>query len=108
MPETVYVNGAPVEMPPNASAAAAVGAAGGAAPRRSVTGQPRGPLCGMGICFECRATIDGEPHGLSCQTPCTPGLNVVTDQPEASATATHQPSLTLPARPIAEQAFDVL
>lgn len=35
--------------------------------RLSVTGEPRGPLCGMGICFECRATIDGKPHVRTCQ-----------------------------------------
>src|SRR4051812_50091420 len=99
MPDTVFVNGAAVEMRPNSSAAAAVGVAGVPATRRSVTGQPRGPLCGMGICFECRATIDGEPHRLTCQTPSAPGLNVVTDQPEAPARTTHQPSLTLRAGP---------
>src|SRR6266516_4430518 len=108
MPETVFVNGAAVEMPPNASVAAAVGAAGVAATRRSVTGQPRGPLCGMGICFECRATIDGEPHRLSCQTPCASGMNVVTAEPEASLTANPKPSLTLRADPISERALDVL
>ena len=42
------------------SVAAAVMLAGQAAFRRSVTGQPRGPLCGIGICFECRLTIDGQ------------------------------------------------
>ena len=25
----------------------------------SVSGEPRAPLCGMGICYECRVTIDG-------------------------------------------------
>ncbi len=34
--------------------------------RRSATGEPRGPLCGMGTCFECRVTIDGVPHRRSC------------------------------------------
>ena len=27
--------------------------------RRSATGQLRTALCGMGICFECRATVNG-------------------------------------------------
>ena len=34
--------------------------------RRSVTGEPRAPLCGMGVCAECRVTIDGRVQ-LSCQ-----------------------------------------
>ena len=46
--------------------------------RRSVTGEPRGPLCGMGICFECRATIDGSPHQRSCQVLCAEGMEVYT------------------------------
>ena len=29
----------------------------------SVTGEPRGPLCAMGVCFECRVTIDGRRTG---------------------------------------------
>jgi len=46
--------------------------------RQSVTGEPRGPLCGMGICFECRATIDGVAHQRSCQVLCTEGMDVRT------------------------------
>jgi sarcosine oxidase subunit alpha len=46
--------------------------------RRSVTGEPRGPLCGMGICFECRATIDGSQHQRSCQVLCAEGMQVRT------------------------------
>jgi sarcosine oxidase subunit alpha len=46
--------------------------------RLSVTGEPRGPLCGMGICFECRATIDGAQHQRSCQVLCAEGMEVRT------------------------------
>lgn len=45
--------------------------------RTSVTGAPRGPLCGMGICFECRATIDGRVHVRTCMTLCRDGMEVV-------------------------------
>ena len=34
--------------------------------RTSVRGAPRGPLCGMGVCFECRTTVDDSPHQRSC------------------------------------------
>ena len=47
--------------------------------RRSVSGELRGPLCGMGICMECRVTLNGHPQERSCQTLCTPGMEVVTD-----------------------------
>lgn len=39
----------------------------------------RGPLCGMGICFDCRVTLDGRMHERSCQTLCRPGMEVETD-----------------------------
>lgn len=40
----------------------------GEAFRTSVSGEPRAPMCGMGICMECRATVDGVPHQRTCQT----------------------------------------
>lgn len=30
--------------------------------------QPRGALCGMGVCFECAVTVNGEPNVRSCMT----------------------------------------
>jgi len=44
----------------------------------ALSGEPRGPLCGMGICFECRLTIDGVPHARSCQIVCRDGMVVTT------------------------------
>jgi aerobic-type carbon monoxide dehydrogenase small subunit (CoxS/CutS family) len=52
--------------------------AGELACRVSVTGEPRGPLCGMGICFECRVTIDGHPHCRACQTEAVEGMRIQT------------------------------
>ena len=46
--------------------------------RLSVTGQPRTPFCGMGICGECRVTVDGEAGVLACLTPCRDGMHVRT------------------------------
>jgi len=82
MPETVtlVVNGVSVEMPVGSMVSAAILKTGIYAFRRSVTGEPRGPLCGMGICFECRVTIDGEQHCRSCQTLCRDGMNVSTNR----------------------------
>ena len=81
-PTTVRLNvdGRVVEVAKGTSVAAALMNAGFAAGRRSVTGRPRGPLCGMGVCFECRVTIDGAPHRLGCQTSCAAGMEVRTDE----------------------------
>ena len=46
--------------------------------RHSVQGEPRGPLCGMGICFECRTTVNGMPQQRTCQLLCEPGMVVTT------------------------------
>ncbi len=75
---TVTVNGVAVEVASQATVAVAVILAGQAC-RTSVSGQPRGPVCGMGICFECRVIIDGKPHCRSCQILCEPGMEVRTD-----------------------------
>ena len=76
---TLRVNGAAVTVLEGASVAAAILATGVTVFRRSVTGQPRGPLCGMGICFECRATIDGITHQRTCQLAVRDGMEVQTD-----------------------------
>jgi sarcosine oxidase subunit alpha len=47
--------------------------------RRSPQGEIRGPLCAMGICFECRVTIDGEAHRRACMEICRPDMEVATD-----------------------------
>ncbi len=76
----IRVNGQPVRVPVGTIVAAAVAQAGFTRFRRSVLGQPRGPLCGMGICLECRVTINGQPHCRSCQTLCVEGMEVRTDE----------------------------
>jgi D-hydroxyproline dehydrogenase subunit gamma len=72
---SLTVNGTRVSVPPGATVAVAVMLAGQSC-RKSVTGEPRGPLCGMGICFECRVTINGTSHCRSCQILCEPGMEV--------------------------------
>jgi D-hydroxyproline dehydrogenase subunit gamma len=76
---TLIVNGSTVSVPSGATVAVAVALAGQAC-RTSVTGEPRGPLCGMGICYECRVAINGRPHCRSCQILCQPGMEVNTDE----------------------------
>ena len=74
----VSVNGRPVTVASGSSVAVAVMVAG-ASCRTSISGEPRGPLCGMGICYECRAEIDGVAHKRSCQVACTSGMEIRTD-----------------------------
>ncbi|MBL8234552.1 MAG: (2Fe-2S)-binding protein, partial [Bryobacterales bacterium] len=50
----IRVDGQRVEVAEGVTVAAAIAISGAARFRRSVTGEPRAPLCGMGICFECR------------------------------------------------------
>ena len=80
MPEQIdiVVNGARVRVPSGCSVAVAMTIAGVAC-RTSASGELRGPLCAMGICFECRAEINGKPHQRTCQIVCTPGLDLRTD-----------------------------
>jgi sarcosine oxidase subunit alpha len=79
--ETVQlkINGTPLRVPSGTVLAAAIAQSGITTFRRSVTHQPRGPLCGMGICMECRVTINGIPQCRSCQTVCEEGMDVLTD-----------------------------
>ena len=82
---TVTVNGSPVVAPPGATVAVAVAIAGQAC-RTSVTGEPRGALCAMGICYECCVAINGKPHCRSCQVLCEPGMEIKTDESGFTAT----------------------
>ena len=73
------LNGNRLRVRQGTTIAAALAIAGFDATRKSVSGERRGPLCGMGVCFECRVTIDGHPHQLACQIACRAGMEVATD-----------------------------
>ena len=75
---TVTVNGSSVLVSSGATVAVAMAVAGVPC-RKSASGEPRGPLCSMGVCFECRARVDGVPHQRSCQILCSVGMQVSTD-----------------------------
>ena len=42
--------------------------------------QPRGLYCGIGLCQECRMTINGIPNTQACQTLATPGCRIETQK----------------------------
>lgn len=73
----IYVNGVPQNVADHTTAAVAIVQA--QATRLSATGQPRAPLCGMGICYECRAEIDGVAFERTCTVPCREGMRIETD-----------------------------
>lgn len=73
----VQVDGQAVSVPADASVAAAVARVTRRF-RLSPGRHPRAPLCGMGACFECRVTIDGEPNIPACITPVREGMQVAT------------------------------
>ncbi|MBX9400461.1 (2Fe-2S)-binding protein [Lysobacter sp. BMK333-48F3] len=77
-PLRLWINEVAVEVPAGANVAAAVARAG-AHFRRSCGGQPRAPLCGMGVCFECRVEIDGVAHRRACLTLARDGMRVRCD-----------------------------
>lgn len=77
----LQIDGVAVEVPAGASVAAAIATSSEVALRfrRSRSGQPRAPLCGMGVCFECRVTIDGAAHQRACLTVAREGMQVYCD-----------------------------
>ena len=72
------VGGITVSMPVGSVVSSAMLAAGVPC-RTSVSGEPRTALCGMGICFECRALVDGIPHQRTCQLLCREGMRIETE-----------------------------
>jgi len=78
----LVVNGRTVAALEGSTVATALMNAGELGFRSSPTNDTRAPLCGMGICYECRVTIDGLAHQRACMTPVRPGMNVVTAVPK--------------------------
>ena len=75
---SILVDGRATPVPAGITVAAAVLGLGLSAFRRSVAGEPRAPLCGMGTCHECRLTIDDVSHRRSCLVVVADGLRIST------------------------------
>lgn len=77
---TILVDGRPLRAVDGQSLAGVLTAAGLRSWRANpVTAEPRGPYCGMGVCFECEVTVDGVAGTLACQTHVTSGMTVATE-----------------------------
>ncbi|WNC93785.1 (2Fe-2S)-binding protein [Paraburkholderia sp. FT54] len=75
---SLTIDGHGIDVDAGTTVAAALVLAGVRSTRISLSGQPRAALCGMGVCEECRVTIDGRAHALACQTLCRDGQIVLT------------------------------
>ncbi|ARU92836.1 (2Fe-2S)-binding protein [Tatumella citrea] len=76
MPQ-LFIDGQQVTLAEGATVAAALSMVGDHCSRTSVSGSRRAPVCGMGICQECRVMINGQ-RRLACQTLCQEAMEVVT------------------------------
>ena len=76
----IKINGSEFEVRPGSTVASALVNCGFNDFRKSVTGSGRGPLCGMGICYECRTQIDGDDYVRSCMVVCREGMEIVYEQ----------------------------
>ncbi|QRG78576.1 (2Fe-2S)-binding protein [Citrobacter sp. R56] len=72
---TLFIDGLPCQVPVGISVAAALAMSGNPVTRRSVHDSPRAPFCGMGVCQECRVTVNGL-RVLACQTECQPEMKI--------------------------------
>ena len=72
------VDGEPWSAYPGDSVAAALYAYGKRSWRISRSGDARGLLCGMGICFDCLIMINGMPNIRACQAEVFEGMVVET------------------------------
>ena len=74
----IVVDGQRMLVAPGISVAAALFNLGIFSLRESVSGAPRGAVCGMGVCFECRVTVDSTPHQRACMIAVVDGMNIRT------------------------------
>jgi predicted molibdopterin-dependent oxidoreductase YjgC len=77
---SIAIDGKSVVVAVGTSVAAAMWNHGARVSRTSVIGEPRSALCGMGICHECRATINGKHHERTCVIDCAAGMVIQTGE----------------------------
>jgi len=74
---TIEVDGEPLPAYEGETLAAVLWAAGRRCFHRAAEdGPPRSVFCGMGSCFNCLVTVDGEPNVRACMTLARPGMKV--------------------------------
>jgi sarcosine oxidase subunit alpha len=74
---TLSVNGKEIHAYKGETLLAALIAAGYKSLKQSpLRDEPRGALCGMGVCFECIVTVNGQPNIRSCMTEVEDNMKV--------------------------------
>lgn len=73
----IEINGRKIQARSGQTVAATLIAAGIITFRQTPAHEPRGIFCGMGVCFECLVTINGNPDQRACMTLAQPGMNVI-------------------------------
>ncbi len=74
---TIIINSIPQTVPKETSVLVALEKFNSFISRESLSGEKRAPLCGMGICFECRVTINNKLHQRACKRICEEGMTIV-------------------------------
>lgn len=77
---TITVDGEPAAAYPGETVATVLLAAGRRIFRRTAHAAPRGLFCGMGVCYDCLVTVDGQPDVRACMTTVQPGMVIETSQ----------------------------
>jgi predicted molibdopterin-dependent oxidoreductase YjgC len=79
----IFVNGREVVAYEGETVLAALIAAGLWTLRRSHhSGEARGPLCGMGVCYECLVSINGRANRRACMTVAENLMEIQIDDPK--------------------------
>ncbi|MBC6467116.1 (2Fe-2S)-binding protein [Actinomadura alba] len=79
-PFEIIFAGRPVPVLPGQTVGAALHASGIRSWRTTrENGRPRGLFCGIGVCFDCLVTVNGDPSRRACLIEARPG-DVVTTQ----------------------------
>jgi hypothetical protein len=77
----ISFDGTPIPSRDGWTVGAALTAAGIRSWRTTRLGQrPRGLFCGIGICFDCLVTVNGQPSLRACLVPAQPGDDVRTQE----------------------------
>ena len=75
-PVRIRFDGTEIEALPGETIAAALAGADIVALRQARSGAPRGPYCGMGVCFDCLVTVNGRANQRACLTMVAPVRSV--------------------------------
>ncbi|MBN2033534.1 MAG: (2Fe-2S)-binding protein [Deltaproteobacteria bacterium] len=79
----VFVNGQGLVAYHGETVLAALIAAGRRVLRKSrIDGENRGPLCGMGVCYECLVSVNGSPNRRACMTDVEDHMEIGIDDSE--------------------------